>query len=238
MDLVNRESNTQKLKDFIKTSPKFVDEMEFTITKKSSSLMNMILDEKTMRNCSFLISSIINILIINFFKLEIKNNQYSISQEVFNGYPIFTYLGIVHLISSALLLSSWMRQTGPLVVMDKWREVCSDLKKKLKYDLKTKKKKKSMIQNILSKNVIEQSVANKLQVLQYIDSLDGIENTFTFYRIRLLFFRIRCLTQCYELKYLLVYFWTSLVALIYTFVPIYCVFLVDITVSSPLYNLI
>jgi hypothetical protein len=155
MDHVNRESCTQKLKDFIKTSPKFVDEMEFTITKKSSSLINMILDQKTMRNVSFLVSSIINILIVMNFRLNIENSDYKVEFQVLEGYKIFMYLGIVHLIASFLLLTSWMRQTGPLVVMDKWREVCSDLEKRLKYDLKTNKKAKGKIKNILSKNVIQ-----------------------------------------------------------------------------------
>lgn len=109
MDTVNRESSTQKLNDFIKASSKFVDEMEFSITKKSSSFINVLLDEKRMRNCCFIISSIINLLIINFFSLEINQNKYRVNMEIVEGYNVFMYMGILHLVSSGLLLVAWIR---------------------------------------------------------------------------------------------------------------------------------
>jgi hypothetical protein len=91
-----------------------------------------------------------------------------------------------------------------------------------------------LIENILHKNIMEQTEQEKLEVLKFKYSIDDLDSEYTFYTLRLKVMQLKSVMSSYELKYLLLFMVTSFVGFILNFFPLYCIFLLDIIVSSPI----
>lgn len=98
----------------------------------------------------------------------------------------------------------------------------------LKQDIVTNKKKKQVLFQILQKNVIDQTISNKITILKYIDELNGFsaqDHSMVLYRLRLLFFELKCLLQTWNFKNYFLYLLLSGITFAYQFEGFYCLFL-------------
>lgn len=164
MNSVRRDNPNEKISDFFAATPRLFDMMDHTYNLSHNlKLKPGYLD--LIRDIALILSIIINLFIFWNFKIEVTKqigrNDESMQQDV-----VFRICGVLHLISSSIMIILQIFIKTRMILMDNWREEFSAFKKQFIGVARSNSLEDQRIMAILNKNISSVTVADTLKVLK------------------------------------------------------------------------
>lgn len=218
MESLNRESPNEKLTDFINKIPILFDTIDMKANLRNSLIRVHPRLFTTFRFIALMICLTISTIMAITFSKEVENNEAFTRKDFDESHPIFTILGIIHIVVSVFMLIFWLLIEGPMKGIEGWRKRFLVFKRKLNYDLNLHLGHKDSvqqdlvehIQHLLIKNIADISTSERIEIIKFINDRNGANNslnTIQYYVEKILF-----ITKSRDFLYLSLYLLVSVLA--------------------------
>lgn len=224
----NRESPNEKMIQFMRAIPKFIDYMDYSIARKTSRIPITYKTFGRVRDMLLVVGGIINGVFFIFGEHKIRLTESSLELNIHYNDEFILVSGILHLCLTVLTFFTWMYVSGPIVQMDAWRAKLIDIKSTI-YSHLDNSEEKEICKIILQKNVVDQTFTEKQKLLKYYNSAcEGNKGTDMLSHLDLLFFTTFNIVKNQDCRYFLFLILLSALAYAYSMPFLYTLFMFDV----------
>ena len=224
----NRESPNEKIVQFIRSTPQFMDRMDYHIAMSTSSLSITTKTFKYLRDATLIVSLLINLVHFVFSDIKLIGGEVTVRLDLPEPQIIKLVFGFLHLLFTSLTSLVWFYVFGPLVHMDSWLLKVKEIRASVLPN-DDQSEKKELCKIILQKNVVDQTFSDKLNLLSYTQSYERSSIGVTSH-ISLLGYILFDLLKDNNFKYFLFFVLFSAIAFVFDMPIFYALQLFDIIV--------
>ena len=223
----NRESPNEKMVQFMRATPRFIDRMDYNINMKTKRLSITTRSFRRTRDISLLLTFLINVVHFVFSDIRVQNNDTVISLDIPFSRQAVQAVGLLHLLSTSLMSVIWFYVYGPLVHMDSWLHKIKQIKAKV-FTAEDESEERELCKVILQKNVVDQTFSEKQKLLSYDRSHSGASKASVTSHISLLGYILFDILRNANFRYFLFFVLFSALGLAYEMPIFYSLQLFDI----------
>jgi len=223
----NRESPNEKMVQFMRATPRFIDRMDYNINMKTKRLSITTRSFRRARDISLLLTLLINVAHFIFSDTRIEQNQTEISLGIPWSKQFIQAAGILHLLSTSLMAVIWFYVYGPLVHMDSWLLKIKEIRAKV-FTAEDESEERELCKVILQKNVVDQTFTEKQKLLSYGQAQPGSSKASVTSHISLLGYIFFDILRNANFRYFLFFVLFSALGLAYEMPIFYSLQLFDI----------
>jgi hypothetical protein len=224
----NRESPNEKMIQFMRATPKFIDYMDYTIARKTKMIPITNTTFFWVRDALLLVSIIINFVNFVWTTQHVHQSEGIPVLHIDHSQEFITTSSILHLVLSSLLFLTWLYVEGPIVQMDAWREKLIDIKSDI-FSHAEDSEEREVCKIILQKNVVDQTFIEKQNLLKHHNKVKNLDTRpELFSKLDLVFFLSIAIIKNQVCAYFFFLLLLSALAYAYESPFLYTLFLFDV----------